>query len=111
MAGAVTCPLPTWARLRPASCRACFTAPGLRVTPGRRRRVDFGARATTFTPSRLATTGATVKQNNSEHAVPILKRSQHFFVNCGQSAARRHSLDFLVNGFEPSRAFKHYPGI
>ena len=38
-AGAVTRPLPSWARLRPASARACLTAPGRRFTPGSRRRL------------------------------------------------------------------------
>src|SRR5882672_2361556 len=62
MAGAVTRPLPSWARLRLDSTLACLTVPGRRLTPGRRRRFGFASAATGASVPPSATGGHFIRK-------------------------------------------------
>src|SRR5207302_8344659 len=62
MAGAVTRPLPSWARLKLASARACLTEPGRRFTPGSRRLFGCASVATGASARPLATAGHFIRK-------------------------------------------------
>src|SRR5882672_7994479 len=68
MAGAVTRPLPSWARLRLDSVLACLTEPGRRLTPGRRLRLGFASAATGASVPPLATGGHFIRKPSAPTA-------------------------------------------
>src|SRR5438876_861949 len=68
MAGAVTRPLPSWARLKLASNRACLTEPGRRFTPGSRRLFGCASAATGASARPLATAGHFIRKPSAATA-------------------------------------------
>src|SRR3989442_3217951 len=68
MAGAVTRPLPSWARLKLASNRACLTEPGRRFTPGSRRLFGCASAATGASARPLATAGHFIRKPSAPTA-------------------------------------------
>src|SRR5436190_16110391 len=68
MAGAVTRPLPSWARLKLASTRACLTDPGRRFTPGSRRLFGCASVATGASARPLATAGHFIRKPSAPRA-------------------------------------------
>src|SRR5207302_9923269 len=68
MAGAVTRPLPSWARLKLASTRACLTDPGRRFTPGSRRLFGCASVATGASARPLATAGHFIRKPSAPQA-------------------------------------------
>src|SRR2546427_8267866 len=68
MAGAVTRPLPSWARLKLASNRACLTEPGRRFTPGSRRLFGCASAATGASARPLATAGHFIRKSSGPTA-------------------------------------------
>src|SRR3989441_3957264 len=68
MAGAVTRPLPSWARLKLASTRACLTEPGRRFTPGSRRLFGCASVATGASARPLATAGHFIRKPSAPRA-------------------------------------------
>src|SRR5947209_5357930 len=68
MAGAVTRPLPSWARLKLASARACLTEPGRRFTPGSRRLFGCASVATGASARPLATAGHFIRKPSAPQA-------------------------------------------
>src|SRR5207302_4297708 len=68
MAGAVTRPLPSWARLKLASARACLTEPGRRFTPGSRRLFGCASVATGASARPLATAGHFIRKPSAPRA-------------------------------------------
>src|SRR5467141_761302 len=68
MAGAVTRPLPSWARLKLASNRACLTEPGRRFTPGSRRLFGCASVATGASARPVATAGHFIRKPSAPRA-------------------------------------------
>src|SRR3989442_5272294 len=68
MAGAVTRPLPSWARLKLASARACLTEPGRRFTPGSRRLFGCASVATGASARPVATAGHFIRKPSAPRA-------------------------------------------
>src|SRR2546430_9560756 len=68
MAGAVTRPLPSWARLKLASTRACLTDPGRTFTPGSRRLFGCASVATGASARPLATAGHFIRKPSGPQA-------------------------------------------
>src|SRR3989442_12853462 len=68
MAGAVTRPLPSWARLKLASNRACLTEPGRTFTPGSRRLFGCASVATGASARPVATAGHFIRKPSARGA-------------------------------------------
>src|SRR5207249_1808924 len=68
MAGALPRPLPSWARLRLASTRACLTDPGRKFTPGSRRLFGCASVATGASARPLATAGHFIRKPSAPRA-------------------------------------------